>query len=74
MKGKGEKDDAESIYNLLENEIIPLYYKMDDDGIPHSWVKTMKEAIKSVGPRFCSRRMVKEYSKEFYLNALKSAT
>ncbi len=36
FKGKGEKDDAESIYNLLENEIIPLYYKLDDDGIPYS--------------------------------------
>ena len=74
MDGKSDKVDSEAIYNLLENEIIPLYYKIDDDDIPHSWVRVIKEAMKSVGPRFSTRLMVKEYSREFYLNALKSAT
>ncbi len=77
--GKGEisgdrtKIDVEDIYNLLEKEIIPLYYKLGDNGTPHDWVKVMKEAIKSMAPVFSARRMVKEYVKQFYQNALKSA-
>jgi starch phosphorylase len=63
--------DAEAIYQLLEKEIIPLYYKVSSDGIPHGWVKVMKESIKSNGPRFSARRMVKEYTQKFYANALK---
>lgn len=65
--------DAEAIYSILEKEIIPLYYKLDDDGIPRDWIKVMKEAIVSNAPVFSARRMVKEYAKKFYQNALKSA-
>jgi len=68
--GSDEKD-AEAIYGLLEKEIIPLYYKQDEDGVPHEWVKIMKEAIKSTGPQFSARRMVKEYAMKFYKYALK---
>ncbi len=67
--GSDEKD-AEAIYGLLEKEIIPLYYKQDEDGVPHEWVKIMKEAIKSTGPHFSARRMVKEYAMKFYKYAL----
>jgi starch phosphorylase len=72
--GGGNEKDAEAIYNLLETEIIPLYYKLDDNGTPHNWVKVMKEAIKSIGPLFCARRMVKEYARKFYKGALKAAS
>ena len=65
--------DSESIYNILENEVIPLYYKVGDDGIPHEWVGVMKEAMKSTASFFSARRMVKEYVKKFYRHALKSA-
>jgi starch phosphorylase len=65
--------DSEAIYNILEKEVIPLYYKVDDNGIPRDWVKVMKEAIKSTAPLFSARRMVKEYINKFYQNALKSA-
>jgi starch phosphorylase len=65
--------DSEYIYNILEHEVIPLYYKVDDDGIPHEWVRVMKEAMKSTASFFSARRMVKEYVKKFYRNALKSA-
>jgi starch phosphorylase len=47
--GFGDDRDAEAIYSLLESEIIPLYYKIEDDGIPHQWVKVMKESIKNTG-------------------------
>jgi starch phosphorylase len=71
--GSDEKDAA-AIYDLLEKEIIPLYYKQDDDGVPREWVKVMKEAIKSTGPQFSARRMVKEYAERFYKHALEAAS
>ena len=72
-EGGGNRDqaDAEAIYRILEKEIIPLYYKVSDDGIPHDWVKLMKESIKSSASRFSARRMVKEYIEKFYDTALK---
>jgi starch phosphorylase len=68
-----DQADAEAIFQILEKEIIPLYYKVSDDGIPHGWVKVMKESIKSSGPRFSACRMVKEYLTKFYADALKKA-
>jgi starch phosphorylase len=65
--------DADAIYSILEEEVIPLYYKVSDDGTPHDWVKVMKESIKSNGPKFSTRRMVKEYIQKFYTKALKEA-
>ena len=71
VNGNRDLADARAVYNILEKEVIPLYYKVSGDGIPHGWVKVMKESIKSNGPRFSARRMVKEYVKKFYANALK---
>ncbi|NWF75163.1 MAG: alpha-glucan family phosphorylase [Nitrospirae bacterium] len=73
FKGVGDNSDAEAIYDLIEKKIIPLYYRVDEFGIPVEWVKVMKEAIKSIGSQFSARRMVKEYVQKFYQNALKSA-
>jgi starch phosphorylase len=73
FEGKGDYRDAEAIYDIIEREIIPLYYKTDEFGIPNGWVEVMKEAIKSIGPRFSARRMAKEYAVKFYQSALKSA-
>jgi starch phosphorylase len=53
--------DAGSIYQLLDDAIIPLYYDMSDDGFPKGWARVMKEAIRSNAARFSARRMVKEY-------------
>ena len=71
FEGTDDTHDAEAIYDILAKEVIPLYYDIGDDGIPHGWVKKMKEAIKSTSPLFCSRRMVKEYAIKFYQKALK---
>jgi len=62
--------DAEALYHILEEKIIPLYYKVSSDGIPTEWVKMMKETIKSNASRFSARRMVKDYIEKFYLPAL----
>jgi len=73
VNGNRDQRDAEAIYRILEEEVIPLYYKVSDEGIPSEWVKLMKECIKSNAPTFSARRMVKEYVKKFYTKALKEA-
>jgi starch phosphorylase len=65
--------DAEQLYELLEREVIPLYYMVEDDGIPHMWVKKMKEAIRTTAHRFSARRMVKDYVRMGYDPALRNA-
>src|SRR5512140_3014586 len=47
FEGKGDEADAEAIYSILEKEIVPLYYRVDENGVPREWVKIMKSAIKS---------------------------
>lgn len=70
-EGNRDAADAEAIYRILENDIIPLYYRISDDGIPREWVRIMKEAIRSNAARFSSRRMVKEYLQKFYSKTLR---
>jgi starch phosphorylase len=65
--------DAEQIYRILEDEIIPLYYTMSEDSIPHKWVAVMKESIKSNAAVFSARRMVKQYIEKFYAGHMKNA-
>jgi len=60
--------DAESLYQLLEDEVVPAYYDRDLDGVPRDWVDIMRETIRSNAPRFSSRRMLKEYSR-LYVNS-----
>jgi len=65
-EGNRDPEDAEAVYRILENEIIPLYYTLSDDGVPNGWVQVMKEAIRSNAPRFSARRMVKQYLEKYY--------
>ena len=65
--------DAAAIYDLLEKDIVPLFYDVDEDGLSHGWAAVMKEAIKMTGPLFSARRMVKEYTERFYRKALNEA-
>lgn len=58
--------DADHLYRLLERDIVPLYYQRDRDGIPHGWVELLKDTIRTIAPRFCARRMVKEYAETLY--------
>jgi len=64
--------DAAELYRLLEEEIIPLYYQRSDDGIPHDFVRVMKAAVTRVAPRFSARRMVQQYTTQFYAPAFES--
>ena len=65
--------DAEKIYRLLEDQIIPLYYQMSEKGIPLEWVRLMKETIKNAAAGFSARRMVKQYIEKFYSTGIKNA-
>ena len=62
--------DSEELYNIIEQQIVPLYYNQNGEGIPIEWVKTMKQAIMSTAPMFNTRRMMKEYYTKFYQNIL----
>lgn len=59
--------DSESLYSILENEIIPLYFERDERGIPLGWVRTMKESIRSVGRAFSTHRMLHDYTNDYYV-------
>ncbi|MBN1148403.1 MAG: alpha-glucan family phosphorylase [Anaerolineales bacterium] len=66
-----DEADAESLYSILENEIIPLYYNLrSSDNLPGEWIARMKEAIRTIGPQFTMRRMLKEYLERMYLPAM----
>ena len=54
---------------MLEDKIVPLYYDRDRGGVPHGWVNIIKEAICTVVPRFCARRMIKDYTEQLYVPA-----
>jgi len=64
-----DKIESNSLYEVLENEIIPLFYKRGKDGLPHDWIKKMKNSISSLCPIFNTNRMVIEYTEKFYKNA-----
>ena len=61
--------DGESLYDVLKNEVIPLYYERDRDGLPRSWIKRMKRAVSTLGWRFSSDRMVMDYVTKCYVPA-----
>ncbi len=64
-----DKSDAEALYGLLEDQIVPLYYQRDRNGVPHGWVHMVKEAINSIVPEFSTRRMLKQYVERMYVPA-----
>jgi starch phosphorylase len=59
--------ESRDLYNLLEEEIIPLFYQRGPDGIPRGWVEKMRAGLRRLVPVFNSHRMVQEYVKRYYL-------
>jgi starch phosphorylase len=64
--------DANSLYDLLENEVAPTFYDRDADGIPRAWVQRMKESIAAFAPVYNTSRMVAEYAETAYARAAAS--
>jgi starch phosphorylase len=63
--------DAQAMYALLEQQLVPAFYDRDAGGIPRRWLQVVKQSIRTVLPRFSTRRMVKEYVRDVYLPALR---
>ena len=65
--------DAEALYAVLEQQVLPAYYERDESGLPQRWIALMRESIAVLGPRFGSSRMVAEYVERLYLPAHEGA-
>jgi starch phosphorylase len=69
---EGEDDAAQdarhahALYDLLEHQVIPLFYDRGEDGIPHGWLAMVKRSLQTNGPRFSAARMVEEYAARIY--------
>jgi starch phosphorylase len=58
--------ESQAIYNILENEVVPLFYTRSADNIPRAWIHRVKNSIKWIAPRFSTHRMVADYTRRFY--------
>ena len=65
-----DRADANALYRLLEEDVVPAFYDRDASSVPGRWIALVKEAIRTVAPRFSARRMVKEYVDRMYAPAL----
>jgi starch phosphorylase len=61
--------DAEALYRLLENEIVPDFYKRDEQGVPRGWIDRMRESMAVLTPRFSANRTVRQYTEDHYIPA-----
>ncbi len=65
----GDNIEARALYDLLEREIVPLFYDVGSDRLPRRWIGMMKASIRSVGTRFNSHRMLEDYCQRMYFPA-----
>jgi starch phosphorylase len=65
------QDEVESkaIYDLLEKDIVPMFYERGQDGLPRTWVNRVKKSMTAICPNFNTNRMIEEYTKKFYNTA-----
>ncbi|MBN1654048.1 MAG: alpha-glucan family phosphorylase [Deltaproteobacteria bacterium] len=69
-----DRHDAESLFNVLESQVVPTYYAVNDKGMPERWIKMIKNALKTLGWRYNADRMVKDYVRQMYMRAAKTLT
>ena len=72
--GPGEsadEADAARLYDLLEEQVVPMYYKRDARGLPLEWLQRMKYALRQAGEHFTSRRMLQDYARGYYAPAMR---
>jgi starch phosphorylase len=68
-RAKQDKFDADSIYSLLEEEIVPSFYERDASGVPRKWVELMRNSMVTNGQKFSAHRMIGDYVKSYYAPA-----
>lgn len=61
--------ESRALYDILEQEVIPIFYDRSTDSLPRKWIGMMKRSMKSLGPIFNSRRMVREYTQKYYITS-----
>jgi glycogen phosphorylase len=59
--------DRDELFDLLENEVVPCFYKVDSDGIPRKWLQRMRASMDQLTAMYSANRMVREYVEQFYL-------
>jgi starch phosphorylase len=64
-----DREDAASLYSILESEIVPMYYDRDEQGLPRRWLARMKRSMATITPGFSSNRMVRDYAERAYMPA-----
>jgi glycogen phosphorylase len=69
-----DEADADALYAVLEEQVLPAYYDRDETGLPQRWIALMRESIAELGPRFGTARMVAEYVERLYLPAHEGAS
>jgi len=63
--------EANALYDLLEKDVVPLFYDRGADGLPRAWISRMKSSMRSICPVFNTNRMVREYAESFYIPSAK---
>ncbi len=58
--------DSKLLYDVIENEVVPLFYERNDAGVPEGWIRRVKASLKTIGPRFNATRMLMEYVERIY--------
>ena len=68
-----DEADAQALYTVLEEQVLPAFYERDEAGLPQHWIALMRESIADLGPRFGTARMAAEYVERLYLPAHEAA-
>ncbi len=78
LPGDSTADDdagaADQLYELLETEVVPLYYTRDASDLPQRWIQVMRHALRSAGQHFTSRRTLMEYVRDYYVPSMRGET
>ena len=65
--------EADALYDLIENEVAPRFYDLDDDGVPTRWLEMVRHTLKSLGPKVLATRQVRDYVRELYAPAARTS-
>ena len=74
IEDRAERDrlEAESLYNILENRIVPLFYDRDESGVPAKWLQMVRNSLVEIAPKVTATRMVRDYVEQLYAPASQS--
>ena len=67
MKEQQDRLDSSNLYRVLTQQVVPLFYERDADGVPRKWIQRIRRAMATVVPEYTTDRMVKQYTTKYYL-------